>query len=62
MQLIYRANAYTYVPAAQRDIQPRAINWRYRGCEGIATDVTAVPVLKAAHPRAINWRYQLAAI
>ncbi len=58
MQLVYRAQAFTFTPAPQRSIRPRAINWRYQ-VAGDAVEPTSVSAFRSILPAAINWRYQL---
>jgi len=59
MQLVYRAQAFTLIPAPQRSIRPQAINWRYQVAGEAVEPVRVSDSFRSGSPAAINWRYQL---
>jgi hypothetical protein len=58
MQLIYRAQTFSYTPAQPQPYRkPAALNWRWQVPGEVYGTVQPV-TLQYQQPRAINWRWQ----
>jgi len=59
MQLVYRAQAFLFIPAPQKFLRPRAVNWRYQVAGEVVEPVGVSVAFRSSLPATINWRYQL---
>ncbi len=54
MQLVYRAQAVTFIPAPQKFLRPQAINWRYQVAGEAVEPVRVSASFRSGLPAAIN--------